>query len=243
MVYTLVAPLLKSCPDGAPDLGIKSQSPLRSDGKSIIESVAGATIQFDFAQSSSSVPGPIRAVVFSGLGAKMLDYVNGHVTLPEDLQGWSFIILTNAENIASVTAANTVAGPAEINVPFNAFQDNSGFAMPSAPMSSGGNTTMPGSSGSGSNTTMPGQAAGGQESSSGGNSTMPGSSGSGRNTTMPGQAAGGGGGESTSSPICRANQCNTSSDCGRSNNPFSSRRCTQGTRINGRQCGRVCVGI
>ena len=203
----------------------------------------------------------------------MLDYDNGHVTLPENLQGWSFIILTNAEDISSVSSANTVAGPAEINVPFDAFQPNSGLVTPSATTSggeqetkpgssgagnsttmpggiageqrpsSGGSSTMPGSTGSANNTTMPGETPDGQGASSGGNSTMPNSAGSGNSTTTPGETAGEGSGGSSSTPICRANQCNTSSDCGRSNNPFSSRRCTQGTRINGIQCGRICVGI
>lgn len=65
---------------------------------------------------------------------------NGHVTLPENLQGWSFIILTNAKNVSSVTPANTVAGPAEINVPFDAFQENNGLVSPSAVVSNGAGT-------------------------------------------------------------------------------------------------------
>ena len=97
---------------------------------------------------------------------------------------------------------------------------------------------------SGNTTTTHTEMGGSEEGSpTGGNSTIPDGGGSGNSTdpTPPGENTGAGGFPNT--PICRASQCQTGSDCGRSSNPFSSRRCRQGIRINGRQCGRVCTGI
>lgn len=130
MVYTLAAQLITSCPSNAAALPVTASSPLTSGGSPIFNADAGAMVKLDYKTSSSSVAGPVKAVIYNGLGAEMLDYDNGMVTLPSNIQGYSYIILTNAGSVADVTTANTVAGPAVVQTAFDAYVSNPGFMNP-----------------------------------------------------------------------------------------------------------------
>lgn len=57
-----------------------------------------------------------------------------------------------------------------------------------------------------------------------------------KNSASGGSAGGSGG---SGSSICAPNSCNTNDDC-RFGNPLSTRYCTSGTYVQGRQCGRHC---
>jgi hypothetical protein len=145
MVYTLAAQLITSCPAG-PALPVTASSPLAlASGLPVGVAAGGSSVALTYAKSSSSVPGPVQAAVYNGFGSMLLPYTDGKVVLPKEIQGFSYIILTNAADIASVTsksinilslifadpsAANTVAGPAEISTPFDAFQSNPGYKNP-----------------------------------------------------------------------------------------------------------------
>ncbi|KAI9635304.1 ferritin-like domain-containing protein [Dioszegia hungarica] len=130
MVYTLAAQLITSCPAG-PSLPVTASSPLAlAAGLPVGLATGGSAVALTYAKSSSSVPGPVNAVLYNGLGSVFLPYTDGKVTIPKEIQGFSYVILTNAADAASVTTANTVAGPAVINTPFDAFQSNAGFKNP-----------------------------------------------------------------------------------------------------------------
>ncbi|KAI9636623.1 ferritin-like domain-containing protein [Dioszegia hungarica] len=130
MVYTLAAQLITSCPAG-PSLPVKASTPLLfPSGLPIGQAAAGSEVSLTYTKSSSSMAGPVSAAVYNGLGATLVPFTNGKLTLPKEVQGFSYIILTNAADIASVTTANTVAGPAEVNTPFDAFQSNPGYKNP-----------------------------------------------------------------------------------------------------------------
>lgn len=130
MVYTLAAQLITSCPSSNAALPVKAATPLLSNGSPVVQAAAGATIPLTYSKSSSSVAGPVNAFIYNGLGAQKLAYNNGMVTLPQGIQGYSYILLANSDTVAGVTTANTVAGPAEINTPFDASQSNPGFMNP-----------------------------------------------------------------------------------------------------------------
>lgn len=131
MVYTLAAQLITSCPKETPALPVTGSSPLAlTSGLPVGVAGAGTSVALAYAKSSSSVPGPVNAVLYNGLGAVFLPYTDGKVMIPKEIQGFSYVILTNAADVAGVTTANTVAGPAVINTPFDAFQGNAGFKNP-----------------------------------------------------------------------------------------------------------------
>jgi hypothetical protein len=149
MVYTLAAQLIKSCPAG-PSLPVTASSPLAlSSGLPVGLANGGTEVALTYAKSSATASGDnIQAAVYNGFGAVLLPFKDGKVTLPKEIQGFSYIVLTNAADIASVTsesftrnlpsayglanpsAANTVAGPAEVNTPFDFNQSNTGFMNP-----------------------------------------------------------------------------------------------------------------
>lgn len=155
MVYTLAAQLITSCPDNAAMLPVTAQSFLTSSGSPIVPAAAGDMIKLDYTKSSSSVAGPVKAVIYNGLGSEMIDCNDGMVTIPDGIQGYSYIILTNAGSVADVTrkfpsiasltdlqdlgmpdtdtdvtAMNTVAGPILIDTSFDAYVSNPGFMNP-----------------------------------------------------------------------------------------------------------------
>jgi hypothetical protein len=104
MVYTLAAQLITSCPSDAAMLPVTASTPLTSGGSPIFAAAAGASVQLDYTKSSSSVAGPVKAIIYNGLGAEMLDYDNGMITIPKEIQGFSYVILTNAGSVADVTS-------------------------------------------------------------------------------------------------------------------------------------------
>jgi len=130
MVYTLAAQYISSCPSTNAALPVVASTPLLSAGSPFAAADGGMTLPLTYAKSSSSVAGPVNAVIYNGLGSAFLPFTNGAVTIPAAIQGYSYIILTNAKDAASVTTANTVAGPLELTTVFNAFQSNPGFMNP-----------------------------------------------------------------------------------------------------------------
>lgn len=104
MVYTLAAQLITSCPAGAAMLPVTASSPLTSGGSPIVAAAAGSMLKLDYKTSSSSMQGPVNAVIYNGLGSQYLPYTNGMITVPKDIQGFSYVILTNAGSVADVTS-------------------------------------------------------------------------------------------------------------------------------------------
>lgn len=126
MVYTLAAQLITSCPSSNAMLPVKASKPLLNGGSPIFAAAGGATISLTYGGA-----GPNQSLaVYNGLGSTMVAIHNGNVTLPQSLQGYSYLIVTTAADIASVNTSNTVAGPAEVQSSFDAFQSNPGFMNP-----------------------------------------------------------------------------------------------------------------
>ncbi|KAE8540847.1 hypothetical protein D1P53_003211 [Cryptococcus gattii VGV] len=126
MVYTLAAQLITSCPSSNAMLPVNASKPLLNGGSPIFAAAGGATISltYDGAGANQSL------AVYNGLGSTMVAIHNGNVTLPQGLQGYSYLIVTTAADLASVNTSNTVAGPAEAQSGFDAFQSNPGFMNP-----------------------------------------------------------------------------------------------------------------
>lgn len=104
MVYTLASQFITSCPSGTPALPVKAATPLLSGGQPIVAAAAGSSVPLTFTKSSSTVAGPTQAVLYNGLGATLLPYTNGAITLPNNVQGFSYVILTNSATVAGVTS-------------------------------------------------------------------------------------------------------------------------------------------
>lgn len=126
MVYTLAAQLITSCPSSNAMLPVNASKPLLNGGSPIFAAAGGATISltYDGAGANQSL------AVYNGLGSTMVAIHNGNVTLPQGFQGYSYLIVTTAADLASVNTSNTVAGPAEVQSGFDAFQSNPGFMNP-----------------------------------------------------------------------------------------------------------------
>lgn len=83
MVYTLAAQLITSCPAG-PSLPVTASSPLAlAAGLPVGLATGGSAVALTYAKSSSSVPGPVNAVLYNGLGSVFLPYTDGKVTIPK----------------------------------------------------------------------------------------------------------------------------------------------------------------
>nr|KIR44042.1 hypothetical protein I312_06753 [Cryptococcus bacillisporus CA1280] len=126
MVYTLAAQLITSCPSSNAMLPVKASKPLLNGGSPIFAAAGGATISLTYGGAGANQ----SLAVYNGLGSTMVAIHNGNVTLPQGLQGYSYLIVTTAADIASVNTSNTVAGPAEVQSSFDAFQSNPGFMNP-----------------------------------------------------------------------------------------------------------------
>ncbi|WVO24090.1 uncharacterized protein IAS62_005454 [Cryptococcus decagattii] len=120
------AQLITSCPSFNAMLPVKASKPLLNGGSPIFAAAGGATISltYDGAGDNQSL------AVYNGLGSTMIAIHNGNVNLPQGLQGYSYLIVTTAADSASVNTSNTVAGPAEVQSGFDAFQSQPGFMNP-----------------------------------------------------------------------------------------------------------------
>ena len=81
-----------------------------------------------------------------GLGSVLVKIEDGSFTVPEGIQGYSFVLVTSASDISAVScellklmpgvpcadplADNIIAGPAEMQTRFNSRQENPGFMNP-----------------------------------------------------------------------------------------------------------------
>lgn len=84
-------------------LPVTGSTPLTSGGLPIAVAQAGASLPLSYTKSSSSVPGPVNAFIYNGLGATMVPYSNGAITIPQGIQGFSYVLLANAGSVADVT--------------------------------------------------------------------------------------------------------------------------------------------
>ncbi|KAK8844124.1 hypothetical protein IAR55_006918 [Kwoniella newhampshirensis] len=121
MVYTIASAFITSCPDSNAALPVKAYPALTVDNGAN----AGDDASFVFEDSHTATN---YAIFYSGLGSKSVQLSQDNVaTIPSNLQGYSYVVISTASAAADVTPDNIVAGPAILNFPFNAWTENPPF--------------------------------------------------------------------------------------------------------------------
>ncbi|KAG5633971.1 hypothetical protein H0H81_004110, partial [Sphagnurus paluster] len=110
-VYTLAASFIESCPSTNPALPVKA-FPAVSFGSN---PKPGETVAVTF-KSTTDASTPLYAVFFTGLSQVAVAVKDGKVTIPSDLRGTVYGVLSTNESASDPTI---VAGPAILNFPFN----------------------------------------------------------------------------------------------------------------------------
>lgn len=112
-VYTIVAPIITSCPASNPALPFKTFPSLKISTEGPY--YPGQSISY-----STSATGASYAAFITGTGSQFVPISgsSGSVMIPEGIVGQSYMVLTNT-NSSSMDAA-TVAGPAILYVPVKA---------------------------------------------------------------------------------------------------------------------------
>jgi len=112
-VFSLAAPLITSCPSDSPALPFKAFPALTVSTEGPYS--VGQKISF-----STKASGAKYAAFIAATGSKFVEISgnSGEIEIPEGITGQSYLVLTN--NNKSALDADTVAGPAVINVPVQA---------------------------------------------------------------------------------------------------------------------------
>jgi len=115
-VYTLASTFIRSCPSTNPALPVTAFPPLALPSNPF----PGQNIGLNFTTPSSTSGEQLYAVFLSGLGAEFVP-INGNneVTVPRDLIGTVFVIVT--DNNTSTSDDVTIAGPAVVQFSFNSW--------------------------------------------------------------------------------------------------------------------------
>jgi len=123
MVYTIASAFITSCPSSNAALPVKA-FPALTVGT---EAAPGVNTAFTFDDNHSSVN---YAIFYNGLGSKavQLDAMD-MATIPSDLEGISYVVISTASAAADVTTDNIVAGPGILDFPYGAFVDSVNFGM------------------------------------------------------------------------------------------------------------------
>ncbi|WWD21216.1 hypothetical protein CI109_105700 [Kwoniella shandongensis] len=121
MVYTIASAFITSCPDSNAALPVKAYPALTvADATN-----AGDEASFVFEDSHTATN---YAVFYSGLGSKAVQLdENNKAMVPENLQGYAYVLISTASDAKDVTTDNIVAGPAILAYPFNAWTENPPF--------------------------------------------------------------------------------------------------------------------
>jgi len=109
-VFSLAAPMIKSCPPTNPTLPVKAFPAL-----TIASPKPGSTVSVTFDAGGSS--GPLWVAFFTGLDKEFVEIKDGQVTIPSDLLGTVYAVVTT-----SATDANDdtiIAGPAILTFDFD----------------------------------------------------------------------------------------------------------------------------
>ena len=119
-VYTIASAFITSCPDSNAALPVKAFPALTVSG------MPGDNVQFMFNDPHTMTN---YAIFYSGLGAKAVQLdENDCATIPSDLQGIYYAVISTSGNVTEVTSDNIVAGPAILEAPFDAWAMNPTFS-------------------------------------------------------------------------------------------------------------------
>jgi len=120
MVYTIASAFIESCPDSNAALPVKAYPSLAVTGN------PGETVKFNFDDESTDVK---CAIFYSGLGNTVVQLNEDNTaTIPENLQGIFYVVVSTASDAMSVTPDNIVAGPAILEYSFDAWTSNPTYA-------------------------------------------------------------------------------------------------------------------
>ncbi|ORY33041.1 ferritin-like domain-domain-containing protein [Naematelia encephala] len=120
MVYTIASAFITSCPSTNAALPVMAFPTL-----TVANASANAYVDFSFDDNSTDTK---YAIFYNGLGntAVQLDESNG-ATIPGNLQGVSYVVVSTASSAADVSNSNIVAGPAILDFPFPGSASNPAF--------------------------------------------------------------------------------------------------------------------
>ncbi|KAG5633467.1 hypothetical protein H0H81_007575, partial [Sphagnurus paluster] len=111
-VYTLAASFIESCPSTNPALPVKA-FPAVSFGS---HPKPGETVSVTF-KSTVDASTPLYAVFFTGLSQVAVAIKDGKVTIPSDLRGTVYAVISTSDGHA--TDLTIIAGPAILAIDFN----------------------------------------------------------------------------------------------------------------------------
>ncbi|WWC72875.1 uncharacterized protein I206_106839 [Kwoniella pini CBS 10737] len=122
MVYTLASAFITSCPDSNAALPVKAYPTLTvGEGYALGSS---ATFTFDDPRNATNY-----VVFYEGLGSRAIQLdENDSATIPTDLQGIVYAVISTSSDPSAVADDNIVAGPAILDFPFNAWTANPAFS-------------------------------------------------------------------------------------------------------------------
>lgn len=111
-VYTLAAAFITSCPDSNPSLPVKAFASLTiGDGQ------PGDKVSVEY-NGSENVNGTAYLAFMMGLMQQIVEIDDGMVTLPANLTGTAYVVVTTNSTMA--TDDNIVAGPSILTYDFQA---------------------------------------------------------------------------------------------------------------------------
>ena len=125
LVYTLAANFITSCPSTNPTLSFTAFPSLTitnsTGGNSSDSFTPGSQVNLTYNNTSSSNSTQYLAF-FHGLNTTVVDITSNQATIPSELQGLVFAVVTT--NNTDVEDSNIVAGPAALNLGLNATASN-----------------------------------------------------------------------------------------------------------------------
>ena len=114
-VYTLAASFITSCPSTNPALPVKAFPSLTFAPSG---PTPGSSIALSFNSTDISSDTPLYAAFFTGLSQEFVLITDGNVTIPNDLRGQVYVVVSNNETMANDDTI--VAGPAILEFEFDA---------------------------------------------------------------------------------------------------------------------------
>ncbi|KAJ7267383.1 ferritin-like domain-containing protein [Mycena rebaudengoi] len=114
-VFTMAAAFITSCPSTNPALPVKAFPTLTVTTPKIYP---GKTISLEYTPATPVATGtPLFGAFYTGLGVEYAPIKDGAITIPEDLLGQVYLVVTT--DSAAVNDANTLAGPAILLLEFD----------------------------------------------------------------------------------------------------------------------------
>jgi hypothetical protein len=111
-VYTLAASFITSCPSTNPTLPLKAFAAL-----TLGDGTPGSTVDVTYTAPSGSSTGPTFIAFYTGLSQEFAPVTNGKVTIPQDLIGTVYAVVTT--NGTAAADENILAGPAILEFNFD----------------------------------------------------------------------------------------------------------------------------